>query len=340
MKQPTTESVQASLSASTLAVPNLAALTSLCRTLRRISFLAEAYVAAQLRWFGADGPGADGPDRAAAAATAPLSRTEWLRVLRAFYRRQIVSNAYAPTERYEFNNRQHWEVEDVAAFSCTYNTDPRFQQGLLGAFEPWEMQQIDHADHFVTRLCVALRLPSREAQDSDEQAAEYYLGRPRPSPRADEPTPIAELEFGPLFSGVERLVRHLWDHPGLASAALRNLPPPEGGARPWGPTPYALNPLCAAWQHSQHEEMLDPARDELEHEQNRTEFAGDALDRVPFGWLDALDGYYATWFGEALYDIPWAALYPETLQERRVKTEVWRSTGLAFWDFDRMRNRP
>jgi hypothetical protein len=107
------------------AVLSFAELTELCRTLHQINFLASTYVAAQQRSFGSKGP-----------ATAPPSRAERLRVLRAFYRRQIVCNAWAPTRR-----EPRWMDQDAAAISNT-SDHQGVRLGLFAASEPWELQQV------------------------------------------------------------------------------------------------------------------------------------------------------------------------------------------------------
>jgi hypothetical protein len=123
-------------------LPSLAELTELCRILHQIDFLACTYIAVQLRSFGTEGD----------LAAAPPSHTERQWVLRSFYLRQIVSNAWAPTRR-----EPNCSEEDVAALSNT-SDHQGVRPGLFAAFVPWELQQIDHANKFVTQLCVALCL--------------------------------------------------------------------------------------------------------------------------------------------------------------------------------------
>lgn len=149
-------------------VPSFAELTQLCHTLHKMNFLASTYVAAQLRSFGGEGP-----------ATAPLSCTERLRVLQAFYRRQIVCNAWAPTRR-----EPRWTDRDTAAIGNT-SDHQGVRLGLFAAFEPWELQQVDHANYFITRLCAALCLAGEEVAQ-----------------------PIGEAEFGDIFSHIDCLVQY------------------------------------------------------------------------------------------------------------------------------------
>jgi hypothetical protein len=77
--------------------------------------------------------------------------------MRAFYRRQIVSNAWASTRRPAL--RGHL---DSIAFSNT-STEQGRSLGLFAAFQPWDMQHIDHANYFVMSLCCALVHHAAEA---------------------------------------------------------------------------------------------------------------------------------------------------------------------------------
>ncbi|KAI1289049.1 hypothetical protein F5Y03DRAFT_64917 [Xylaria venustula] len=103
-------------------LPDMEELTQLCRTLHKMNFLVSAYQSATQHWLlGSD------------LATLPFSRVERLRVIRAFYRRQIICNAWASTKR-----ERDWTEEDLAAFGNT--SDHRgVPLGLFSAFEPWEL---------------------------------------------------------------------------------------------------------------------------------------------------------------------------------------------------------
>lgn len=295
---------------------SFAELTQLCRTLHKMNFLASTYVAAQLRLFGEG------------LAAAPPSRTEWLRVLRAFYRRQIVCNAWAPTRR-----EPQWMDQDTAAIGNTSHDHQGERPGLFAAFEPWELQQVDHADRFVTRLCTALCLAREEAAAAQ---------------------PIGKAEFGDVFSHVDRLVQHVRENPGIADAALRT-PPSRRRLSSSREFPdlaaaehrqfverYALPCLQFAWQSHRLERFPDPARDQRRQQQEdgggaTVDFVGDAVDLPPFGWVDALDGYYVNWFGDALVDvIPWTPVPDEDEEEtyfaRDFSLQLWRDAGFTLWD--------
>lgn len=108
---------RAMLGSDDVAVPSFAELTQLCGSLHKMNFLASTYIKTQFRSFGCQ---------------EPPSRAERLRVLRAFYRRQIVCNAWAPTSREAY---VHWMNQDTAAIGNTSEQGGE-RLGLFSAFEP------------------------------------------------------------------------------------------------------------------------------------------------------------------------------------------------------------
>ena len=83
--------------------------------------------------------------------------------------------------------------------------------------------------------------------------------------------------------------------------------------------------------------MPDPVRVQRERDATPLDFAGDALNLVPFAWVDALGGRYANWFGEALSAIPWApAPDVDAIDARYNSSELWRDAGFALWDRGRV----
>lgn len=306
------------------ALPNQQELTELCQTLYNVNFLAEAYISSRLRQFGSAGP-----------ATAPPSRTERLRILRAIYRRQIISNAWAPTRR-----RPAFTDEDVVAMSNTTEHEGR-RLGLLAAFQPWEMDQVDQIDHFITQLCSGFLIEIEEG--------EY--------PTAQQ---ISATQFGEIFTHLNCLVRYMKDYQSLLSRVI-DVMPWERTTRPWrgdniedGPPElvfiYRYSMLCFrhAWQTYRYETFPDPVRDRrhLRSHSNTASmdsepyirFAGDAVDSVPFAWVDALRGRYVNLFGETLnppfgtavlglYDDKGASYDP---------LDAWRRAGMPLWDRKRV----
>ncbi|KAK4098457.1 hypothetical protein N658DRAFT_488355 [Parathielavia hyrcaniae] len=286
-------------------LPYLEELKSICRTLHQVNFIADMYARARLASFDAGG-GSGTP------VTEPLSPVERRRLVRAIYRRQIISNAWAATRR-----RQHWTLEDEAAISNS-STHDEDELGLLGTFEPWEMQQIDHADSFITRLCLSLVHHS-----------------PR---RVDGAAGIAPRQFDELFAHLHRLVPFLRTHDRVAELAARDM------ARPWELTHYSrlrdgyVNPyqmiiMRNPWQASLETAFPDPVREQLERDGLVVPYVGDGLDLAPYGWLDALRVRYVKWYGEGLDNtIP---LLPGR-QTRRHTLHLWEHAVFCLWDRERV----
>ncbi len=319
--------------------PSLGELTALCRTLRQVNFLADAYVEAQMWSFhlGGEGvsplnPSPTSPSPSLGAATAPLSPVERQRVLRAFYRRQIVSNAWAPTRR-----PAYWAPEDMAAMSST-GEQPGTPLGLMSVFESWESQQIDHANIFITRLCLALVRYSRDS----EEAWPYW-----------------SVEFREVYTHQDRLADYLRANPALAEVALRKLAAlatraeasqehlnmdMDGDENDGGHSLFAtfvpscnLLPLVHAWQLDRARTIPEPLIYRWEREGREVKYAGDAVGMPPYAWIDGLEGNFVNWYGESLHDIPrFVLMYGAKDLLRRRTCLLWRCAGFALWDRDRV----
>ncbi|KAK4150282.1 hypothetical protein C8A00DRAFT_46286 [Chaetomidium leptoderma] len=292
--------------------PTVKELTELCRTLHLINFITDTYVAVQLASFDLVGGGGT-------PATAPLSRLERRRVMRAFYRLQIVSNAWASTRR-----PAYWDDLDSNAFSNT-STEQGQSLGLFAAFDPWDMQHIDHANYFVMHLCCALV----------HRAADVAAGGGHE---------ISPHQFGNLHAHLHHLVRYLRAYRGVAKAAVgdlqsgKSLPDDERLQKEFVDK-YELLPLTSYWQKHRSQSFPDPILDRQEQDGLLMDsFVGDGPGQVPFGWSDALRGRYVHWYGAGLRDIP---LVPPW--ESREKgwahvsvIELWRLSGFALWDRNRV----
>lgn len=212
-------------------IPSVSELTQLCHTLHKMNFIASVYLTKQLRSFSGEGP-----------AAAPPSHVERQRVLPALYQRQIVCNAWAPTRR-----EPRWSNNDTAAIGNT-SEHQGVRLGHFAAFEPWELQQVDHVDYFITRLCASLCLVREEARE-----------------------PMNEAEFGEIFSHLDCLVTYMQEHLSIADAALRPRPspPPQSEQDALDIIPvyisflqrYPLLCLTSAWQSQRLLNFPDPARD-------------------------------------------------------------------------------
>ncbi|KAL2171811.1 hypothetical protein VTG60DRAFT_1508 [Thermothelomyces hinnuleus] len=293
--------------------PTVKELMELCRTLHLINFITDTYVTAQLASFDLAGGGGT-------PATAPLSRLERRRVMRAFYRRQIVSNAWASTRR-----PAYWDDLDSNAFSNT-STEQGQRLGLFAAFDPWDMQQIDHANYFITHLCRALV----------HRAAEVAAGGGRE---------ISPRQFGNLHAHLDHLVRYLRAHRGVAKAAVgdlqsgKSLPHDERLEKEFV-NRYELLPLMYCWQSHRSQSFPDPILDRQEQDGLLMDYSivGDGPGQVPFGWSDALRGRYVRWYGAGLCGIPWLPPW-ESSEKSWAHTcaiELWRLSGFALWDRKRV----
>jgi hypothetical protein len=296
--------------------PPLENLTELCRTLHLINFITDTYATAQLVLFDELGGGGT-------PAAAPLSRPERQRVMRAFYRRQIVSNAWASTRR----PAAQWNDHDSIAFSNTSTAQGR-SLGLFAAFKPWDMQHIDHANYFVMSLCCAL-----VHRAADETAAGGARGNG-----------ISPGQFGNLHAHLGHLVRYLRAHPGVAEAAVGDACMLAGNSFPLGErlqeefvNRYELLPLASYWQKDWTESFPDPVRDRQEQDGLLVnDPVGDGPDQVPFGWSDALRGRDVHWYGAGLRDRPLPVVPPGEGEEKGRLVERWRLYGFALWDRKRV----
>lgn len=185
-------------------LPHNKELTGLCRTHHLINFLTDTYITTQLASFSL--AGGDGTP-----ATASLSRPERQRITRAFYRRQILSNGWALALRPPVPTSEDLDVRGLHDAS----TEPGRRLGLLAHFAPWDMQQVDHANDFIERLCPAL---VRRAAEAATQG------------RGAEITP---RQLGDLYAHLGCLVDYLRVHGDVALAAMDDLQsgrsPLEGG---------------------------------------------------------------------------------------------------------------
>ncbi|KAH6629951.1 hypothetical protein B0J18DRAFT_363896, partial [Chaetomium sp. MPI-SDFR-AT-0129] len=293
------------------AVPSLNELTGLCRTLYKLNFLADVYVRARLAMFDLAG-GGDTP------ATAPLSVLERQRLMRGFYRHQIMSNAWAATQR----PHSGWSREDAAAISNS-STHQGDELGLFGTLEPWELQHIDHVDVFITRLCFAFV---------------HFC------PRTPDGAPVIRpREFDNLIVHQDSLVQYLQTHPRFAEMAVRDLPTGKEAARSahlWDKyvNVYQMIPLRCSWQGAQAHDFPNPVTDKWQRDGLAVPYLGDGLDLVPYGWADGMGGRYFGQFGECLETISWLPRWQSDRQsfQHGENMRLWVHAGFSLWDRKRV----
>ncbi|KAH6842364.1 hypothetical protein B0I37DRAFT_196155 [Chaetomium sp. MPI-CAGE-AT-0009] len=301
--------------------PTMEELTGLCRTLHHIKYITDLYITAQLAAFNLAGGGGT-------PATAPPSRLERQRIMRAFYRRQIMSNAWAPTRR---PGDHRWGDADSNAFHNMYE-DEGHRLGLFALFYPWEMQHIDHANCFIMRLCCML------VHRAAEQAEGGGGGHP-----------ILLAQFGNLHSHLGHLVEYLRAHRSVADAAIDDMvddlhrktliQADDPRLQREFIFRYELVPLTCYWQIDRAQSFPDPDLDKAEQIDLKMDyFVGDGLDQIPFGWSDALGGRYVRWYGTALPQIPWLPLWSTGggCVDHVLFIELWRLAGFALWDRKRV----
>jgi hypothetical protein len=102
-------------------------------------------------------------------------------------------------------------------------------------------------------------------------------------------------------------------------------------------------PLRFAWQCFCSKTSPDPAREQREADSSGGAGAGgaslnsggNAVKSLPFGWVDALDGRYLNWYGEALDSHPRITPVPgddDSPPPLHRSLNLWRSAGFTLWD--------
>lgn len=288
-----------------LPIPDLRYMTQLCQTLHDMNYLANTYTEAQLASF--RNSGGSGP------AIAPPSDTERQRVLGAFYRRQIMC---------------HLMKRPLAPLADPPYTLPEYPaaDGIEfwdEVFTPWELQQTCQADWFITNLCSRLRV----VMDGT-------------------PAPIDDAAYHDITSHAKYLVRYMKRNPDTTAAVVRDL---------FAEAPQPTQPGCSffkeelgrcldsqslAFIYRIQSEMplllppreLAPDAEDLAIIGRLSQWwLGDAVKLPPFGWIDALD---PDSFGSIPVQRPLVAEPPVPVDEHPL-LELFRSTGMAFWDLPR-----
>ncbi|KAK4247009.1 hypothetical protein C7999DRAFT_32589 [Corynascus novoguineensis] len=184
-------------------------------------------------------------------------------------------------------------------------------------------RQIDHADVFITRLCLAVVHHSPQTAD----------GAPGIPPR----------QFDELFAHLHRLIQFLQTHRSVAERAAHDLAAAMELAhctrlRDEYVNPYQMTPLRLAWQADRATSFPDPVTNKWDRDGLVVPYVGDGLYLAPYGWLDALGGRYVKWFGEGLYSMPRLPTGQSHSQssDQGNALYLWRHAGFCLWDRKRV----
>jgi len=110
--------------------------------------------------------------------------------------------------------------------------------------------------------------------------------------------------------------------------------------------PFEIFPLKAKYQYQVRNQIKDPTRDQLEKRRTLLKFAGEAVDKIPFGWADSMQAYVG-YYGEAIERV-WQSLSSHKDHDRYLSgwadideaneeltfgaLKQLRRGGYAFWD--------
>ncbi|KAH6623519.1 hypothetical protein F5144DRAFT_518670 [Chaetomium tenue] len=307
--------LQSGISLHPAATPPLEELNGLCRTLLQINLLADIYVTARLASFD-HGGGAKTP------ATAPLSPSERRRLIRSLYRREMLCHVWAAG-----GHSRELSLEQIAAIS-NQSTHEGVALGLFGTLEPWELQQIDHVDVFLTHLCLVLV----HGHDLQQQQR-----------AGQKPERLLCRKLTDLLTDLHRLVPLARAHRGVVERAARDqLTPDFAGVYGEEVNECQVPPLQSWWQGSRWGNYPAPARDEWDWDWDEAAavlYAGEGLDVAPCAWLEALRGRDINQFGERLCQLRqrmWRRLDEMPPQGRAGLLDRWRYAGFCLWDRERV----
>lgn len=275
----------------------------LVSTYRDVAFLTDVFISCAIRLFDRElRPSCQGADDFVADLVAPPSRSEWLRVLRAYYRLQIVllfwgSRARVRTMFWGSRARVR-RPEDL------HVQDPNFC--LFGLWETWEVHQWFCASAFYHRIRWALT-PNLGHQD----------------PWTEALNKLPRSRWFDQFRGVVELVRTV-DENAWQCTLDEASSFPSGGSVAAGNNEEAR----LVWFRTRLCQFLQGTGLPERHRfPVALRFEGDRVSTVPFGWVDAFDGQYEWDFCGSQRGF------------RRMRQPIqglWSRTGLIMWDKPRV----
>lgn len=228
---------------------------------------------------------------------APPSRTEHLRVLRAFYRLQIIFNVYGSPES---GARRKYNKPDTECINYR----------LFGLWETWELQQVLCVATFVTRL--HRRFTTLEDRDL----------------RAEGISRRVLYGLGVLRDFIAKVRR---DYEVAWETILRETSSLTSGLRLMG----SFEQYDMVWFHYRYYDYrmskFPPGRDNC---LSSLRFHGEHTTTVPFAWADAFDGQYPHDFDGRYTRTEGEVL---RLQSPNKPIDlVWCCFGFAMWDAPRI----
>lgn len=227
----------------------------------------------------------------------PLSRIEYLRVLRAFYRLQIILNLYGHPE---LGARRKYNKPDTECINYR----------LFGLWETWEFQQVLCVATFVTRL----HRHFTQLEDHDLRAegisrrALYGLGILRDF--IAKVRTVSEAAWQTVLQGTSSL-----------SARLHLIGSFEQYGMEWFHYRY----------YNYRMTKFPPGRDNCP---TFLPFHGEHTTTVPFGWADAFDGQYPHDFDGRIARVERGVLHLK--QPNKPLDPMWGFLGFVMWDTPRV----
>lgn len=189
-------------------------------------------------------------------------------------------------------------------------------------------------DYFTEKVCAALCAASHENATAETDFEEMPIHK-----------------YGVLFSYAHQLVSHMRENAAEAELAFQLVPllPPIRSYEEREKHPsyheyvnrFYLPCLSHRWQSVRLERFPDPLRDLSEVDQeaktNKIGFTYDAVHLPPFAWVDAFNGRYMNWYGEALAEEMPMPNNEAKVYQKWAAAEEWRMSGFSLWDKERVK---
>ncbi|OIW26602.1 hypothetical protein CONLIGDRAFT_481742 [Coniochaeta ligniaria NRRL 30616] len=268
-------------------------------TYRTVVLVTDAYIAGTLRLLQRDiwpyYPGTDPEKR----LTAPPSRAEWLRVLRAHYRLHIVLSFW-----FSRAHRGWTKSPEIQRLSCS----------LFGLWEPWEVQQVFCAGAFYMRIHSLLSAVYFGDQHFQRRS---ILGRCFGY--------MSDLfdEFRYLVVRVRAVNEKAWQETLDKASTFQ----PGSAILPVLEAAGADEEEGLRWFQARLCEDAEPDLPRRPSFPVSLRFVGERVNAVPFGWVDAFGGHYGYNF---------LRVQPGMRSEGQLTRGLWSRAGFVMWDKPRV----